>query len=600
MRRKRLFWRLFLAYLAVTLAALLAVDWYESGIVPELFSRRTDLDLESQARLCAAQIDGLLARGDAAAVDNRCKELGQLIATRVTVILPSGQVIGDSAEDPRQMENHAYRPEIREALSGGKGGDTRKSETLATRLQYVAVPIVRQGKVAAVVRTAQPVEPLRTLKASLQLRVAAIALAAVAGLALVSYWLARRIGRPLEDLKAGALRFAGGELGHRLAASDFEEIAVLAEAMNQMAAELDGRLREALRQQNEQRAILGSMDEGVLAVDRDGTILNLNEACAVLLDAADADRLRGRRIHEVIRKPDLLEFVEGALASSNPLERDILLRGAMEDRWLRVHTTTLHDAVGQKIGVLVVLHDTTRLRRLENVRRDFVANVSHELRTPLTSIKGFVETLLDGAIDDHDNARRFLDIALRQINRVNAIIEDLLVLSRLEKGAEEQIVPTQDGAVCPVIRAAVEMCEQKATEKGVRIDWECPDDLKARINAPLVEQAVVNLLDNAVKYSDSGSVVRVRAARESDEAVIRVEDQGCGIEAKHLPRIFERFYRADKARSRELGGTGLGLAIVKHITLAHRGTVTVESTVGVGSVFTIRLPYAAAEPAPAG
>ena len=248
--------------------------------------------------------------------------------------------------------------------------------------------------------------------------------------------------------------------------------------------------------------------------------------------------------------------------------------------------------------MLVVLHDVTRLRHLEDVRRDFVANVSHELRTPITSLKGFVETLLDGALEDRDNAARFLRIMLRQVNRLDAIISDLLALSRIEKGFDGQTIELAAEAGprrAPGGRRDVR--EEGRRQRRRRSSLLCPEDLSAEINAALLEQAVVNLLDNAVKYSDAGAAVEVRAERREAELVIEVQDHGCGIEAKHLPRLFERFYRVDKARSRELGGTGLGLAIVKHIALAHRGSVSVESAVGVGSTFTLRLPLHPPPPA---
>jgi two-component system phosphate regulon sensor histidine kinase PhoR len=334
------------------------------------------------------------------------------------------------------------------------------------------------------------------------------------------------------------------------------------------------------------------MEEGVLAVDNHGTILSLNETCASLLGAESA-KLRGRIIYEVIRKPDLLKFVETALASSASIDGDLRFYGA-QDRWLDAHGTALHDAHHQKIGALIVLHDVTRLRHLENVRRDFVANVSHELRTPITSIKGFVETIVDEALDNKENALRFLKIVHRQVNRLDAIISDLLMLSRIERGSEEQTIEAEPEPLREVLRAAAEMCQQRAADKGITLAVECPEDLTATVNAPLLEQAVVNLVDNAIKYSGEGASVQVEGYRDADSVVIRVKDDGCGIAAKHLPRLFERFYRVDKARSRELGGTGLGLAIVKHIVMAHQGSVYVESTVGKGSTFYIRLPGARA------
>ncbi len=363
--------------------------------------------------------------------------------------------------------------------------------------------------------------------------------------------------------------------------------------MNRMARQLSERIQTILRQQNEHEAMVSSMEEGVLAIDNSGTIISLNATCATLL-GGEPDQFKGRLVHEVIRKRELLEFVKSALASTSPVDGDLRVFGS-QDRWLSAHGAALYDAQRRKIGVLVVLHDVSRLRHLENVRRDFVANVSHELRTPITSIKGFVETLLDGALDDRENAVRFLRIMLRQADRLDAIVGDLLTLSRIEKGSEEQWIELAPEAVAPVLQAAVEMCEMKAADKGIRLELTCPDKLTARINAPLLEQAVVNLVDNAIKYSGSGSTIEVRAAEDEASVVIRVEDHGCGIESRHLPRLFERFYRVDKARSRELGGTGLGLAIVKHIILAHRGSVSVESTVGTGSTFSLRLPAVARE-----
>ena len=304
----------------------------------------------------------------------------------------------------------------------------------------------------------------------------------------------------------------------------------------------------------------------------------------------EAATVRGRVAHEVIRKADLLQFIEEALANTAPVERSIEM-SASENRWLHAHGTALHDAQRRKIGALVVLRDITRLRHLENVRRDFVANVSHELRTPITSIKGFVETLLHENLQDHEQSLRFLGIVLKQVNRLDAIIEDLLMLSRVEGGTGEQRIPLEPERLSEVLRAAMEMCEKIAADhQQTAIELQCPEDLMIRANAPLIEQAVVNLIDNAIKHSGPNTTVRLSADIQGDQVVIRVQDEGCGIAARHLPRLFERFYRVDKARSRELGGTGLGLAIVKHIVSAHRGTVRVESTVGRGSTFFIYLP----------
>jgi two-component system phosphate regulon sensor histidine kinase PhoR len=563
---------------------------YGSGVVSRLYRDHLNNDLEVRARLAAKSIEGLLTGGQTDRVDRLCKELGQSTRTRITVVLPSGKVVGDSEANPDDMENHKTpsRSEILQALRGETGRSARYSDTEREDRIYVAVPLMHGEQVAAMVRTSVPVTALTRTLDEVRNQIVVAALIGILLCAAVSLAISRHMSRPLEEIKAGAERFARGDLDHRLVVDGSLEVAAVAEALNHMAEQLDQRIQTVLRQRHEHEAMLSSMEEGVLAIDNEGTILSLNKTCGTLL-GGDPAKLRGRTIYEVIRKPDLLAFVELALASPSPVDGEIQIRGP-QDRWLTAHGTTLQDPERGTIGVLVVLHDVTRLRHLEEVRRDFVANVSHELRTPITSIKGFIETILDGALDDKENAVRFLQIMLRQVNRLDAIIGDLLALSRIEKGSDENRIELAMDPIRGVLLAAVETCEKKAADKRIKVEVVCPEDLSAEINAALLEQAVVNLLDNAVKCSDAGSAVEIRAAREDGELVIRVADHGCGIEARHLPRLFERFYRVDKARSRELGGTGLGLAIVRHIALAHRGSVSVESTVGVGSTFCLRLP----------
>ncbi|MBN2293860.1 MAG: PAS domain-containing protein [Pirellulales bacterium] len=552
----------------------------------ELYLQRTAKDLETRARLCLGPI--LESLDKEGGVDAVCKKLGRETDTRITVILPDGRVVGDTEADPADMDNHKVRPEIRKAASGEVGRLTRPSPTLKEELMYVAIPLERDGSYVAVVRTSIPVTEINQVVGKIRQKIVVAVIGVICLLAVISLWLSARITLPLRKMSVGAESFARGELEHRLPRASFEEINILAEAMDRMAEQLDERIETVQCQQNELEAVLGSMEEGVLAIDNDAVIINVNQTCAALL-GMDPGELKGRSVHEVVRKPDLLEFVESSLSNESPVEDDILMRGE-EDRWLNLHGTALYDAANRKMGTLIVLRDVTRLRRLENVRRDFVANVSHELKTPITSIKGFVETLIDGAFDNRQDASRFLEIIARQVNRLDTIIEDLLTLSRLEKGAEEQGNGFVTESVRDVLQASIQMCEKKAADKNINVRLECAVDLTAPMNGHLLEQAVVNLVDNAVKYSEPGSEVHVSAAKDADDLVIRVQDWGCGIERKHLPRLFERFYRVDKARSRELGGTGLGLAIVRHIALVHRGSVSVESEVGKGTTVSFIMP----------
>jgi two-component system phosphate regulon sensor histidine kinase PhoR len=301
------------------------------------------------------------------------------------------------------------------------------------------------------------------------------------------------------------------------------------------------------------------------------------------------DKALGRDLREVIRNADLHQFVATTLHGTGPCEADITLLHPGEQH-MRLHGSPLTDALRRSIGCVVVLHDVTTLIRLENARRDFVANVSHELKTPITSIKGFVETLLDGASEDRDSARRFLATIGKQAARLDALIEDLLKLSRVEQEGERGGIELHDGPIQDILESAVQTCGVRALAKDVRIHLHADNDLHVRRNPELLQTAIENLLDNAVKYSPEGTDVHVSAVRDNGTVIISVCDEGCGIERQHLPRIFERFYRVDKARSRKLGGTGLGLAIVKHVVRAHGGQTSVESAPQKGSVFSIHLP----------
>jgi two-component system, OmpR family, phosphate regulon sensor histidine kinase PhoR len=588
MHRKRLVWQLFPSYLLITLVALLAITLYAVSAIHGFYLDQLSDDLQSKGHLLAGELRARLSARDRPGLESWVKEHGKDALARITVILPPGKVIADSDHDPATMEDHGDRPEVLRAASGQVGRSFRYSPTIGKDMMYVAFPVDDGGKVAAILRLAVPVETIAGALHAIYARVAlggvAVALAATG----ISLLVSRRISRPLEEMKRGADRFAGGDLAWRLAIPETAETAALAERLNAMAEQLGERIQRLLEQRNEQQAVLSSMVEGVLAVDKEERILSMNQAGGKLLEV-DPHEAEGRTIQEAVRNTDLQEFVARTLAGQEPVEGDIVLRDN-GGRFLQAHGTILHDAHGRAIGAVIVLNDVTRLHRLETVRRDFVANVSHELKTPITSIKGFVETLLDGALKNPEDAERFLRIVARQTDRLNAIIEDILTLSRVEDQAAKSRIQLERGRIADILKSAVQLCELSAKAKNIAVKLDCDPSMTLPINAPLLEQAVVNLIDNAIKYSDAGGEITVTARGEGAEAVIAVQDRGCGIGEEHLPRIFERFYRVDKARSRTLGGTGLGLAIVKHIVLAHGGTVRVESAPGRGSTFFIRLP----------
>jgi two-component system phosphate regulon sensor histidine kinase PhoR len=588
-RGKRLFWRLYPGFLIITLGALLALSWYAWDALRDYESQRTRQGLRARARLAAQQVKPLLAAERHRLINAQCREWRQRADARFTVILPDGTVVGDSHEDPARMDNHAGRPEIKEALAARAGQSVRPSPTLRREMMYVAVPVMEGNRVVGVMRTSLPVASLRETLGAIRARLlAAVGVVAVLA-ALLTLWLSRHLTRPLQELRRGAERYSEGALQHRIAVSGAREFADVANAMNSMARRLQERVRTVVRQRSELEAVLSSMVEGVLALDEQQRVVTMNRAAAELLGFRQEDA-RGRSIQEIVRNPDLQDFVDRALATDEPLEGDVTVAEDGDERHLQLRATALKEPDGGAAGTLLVMNDVTRLRRLEDIRREFVANVSHELRTPITAIKGFAETLLSGTAETEEKRRHYLEIIDRQADRLQSLFDDLLTLSRTERQVERDQVTLSEGVVGDVVSTAVDLCSAAAEEKDIEIDVDCGADLRARLNAPLLEQAVFNLLDNAVSYGPEGSRVQVRIRRRGEEIAISVEDEGPGIRAEHLPRLFERFYRVHRGRDRKSGGTGLGLAIVKHIAQAHNGRVSVESTPGEGSTFTIHIP----------
>ncbi len=424
---------------------------------------------------------------------------------------------------------------------------------------------------------------------------------ALAILCLVLLYLFGTMARAVQKVRHAAVRLAQGDLSQTVSVRGPLPIEHLAESLNQMAGQLDERLSAVARQRNELEAVLSAMAEGILVLDREDRLIRLNRAAAEML-GLDQRAVVGRRLQESLRNLAVRDLVAQTHAEDRSVRGEATVHGIVpsarggprEDRLLELQSAIVREPDGERRGIVIVLHDVTHLRRLESVRRDFVANVSHEIKTPISAVRAAVETLLDDRGHTPEDTRRFLDIVFRQANRLDAIVNDLLSLARIEQETGRIAAELVPAAVAPVIRAACETCQSKADAQGITVHVAGDPSVQARIDAPLLEQAIVNLVDNAVKYSPPNTHVRVSAESREGEVVIAVTDQGRGIEAEHLPRVFERFYRTDKARSRAIGGTGLGLSIVKHVAEAHEGQVSVESAPGRGSTFRIHLPALAA------
>jgi two-component system phosphate regulon sensor histidine kinase PhoR len=588
MFKKRLIWQLYPSFLLIIAISVIGVAWYGSQSLRKFYLNHVAEDLESRAYLIEEQISSNLKGGRFKEIDAFCKRIGTASSTRITVILPNGEVAADSDEEPERMKNHSDRPEFKEALEGSSGSSIRFSETLGKKMMYLAVPLSQDGKISAVVRTSMPVTAIDEALGDIYRKLFWSGVIIAVFAAAISLVISKKISRPVEQMTDVAKHFASGELDMRLAIPDGVELAELAKALNEMARQLNARIDTIKGEQGQIQAILSSMIEGVVAVDSSGNIMSINKAAAKLLSIDEA-AAHGRSIEEAVRNPELQEYVKNILENKQATETESLV---LNDggRFLQLYGSSLSDSKGGSSGAVLVLHDITRTQQLEEIRCDFVANVSHELKTPVTSIKGFVETLLVGTVDDPQQARKFLKIIAKHSDRLNAIIEDLLSLSRLEEDSEKRRLSFEKTSIKPALVSAIELSTVKAEEKQITVELSCGEDITAKINPALIEQAALNLIDNAIKYSRNNSKIEVSAEKTENEVLITVSDEGCGIEKEHLERIFERFYVVDKGRSRKLGGTGLGLSIVKHIAQVHGGHVKVESTFGQGSAFTIRLP----------
>ncbi len=589
--KSKLLWQLFPTYLLIALASLFGLAFYTSQSMRAFYMRDAERQLASKAALISADAELLLLTNDEAGADEFSKTLGRHAKVRITVIRADGRVISDTDNPPAQMENHLERPEVQDALAQGSGMSTRYSSTEREEFMYfvLRIPPAESEPVLGFLRISMPLRNVQAAVADLQNQVLVAAIVALLLAALASLIVSHRIGARLGQMKAGAQRFASGELGFRLQVSQVEEFGGLAEALNTMAAQLSGLLEQVTRKRNELDAVLEGMAEGVLAVSADFEIMFINDTAAVMLGTS-ALLAQGKDISDVVRIPELLRLAQRALEGYENERAEVILRATDgSERITECSTSRLQDRDRRQLGAIVVMRDVTRERKLEQVRREFVANVSHELRTPISAIKGFAESLLDG-IGDPAELKHSLSVIIRNSDRLNSIIEGLLALTRIELQAGDVQARLSGASLRPILEQAVLAYHEPANEAGVMLAVECEEGLHAEVNKSLLEQALLNLISNAVKYSEAGSIVKVSARQNREALEVSVADQGCGIAHEHHNRIFERFYRVDKGRDRRLGGAGLGLAIVKHIAQAHGGAVSIQSEVGKGSVFTITIP----------
>ncbi len=586
-----------LSFQAWILAGCLLVSVSTLMMVGVVLERSLDVRLVEQVRLSLGQQlillrevvgqrwhpDSTMEQDEALA-----RELGGKLGLRVTLITPQGRVMGDSKvdlEEVETLESHLKRPEVAQALAQGQGHSQRYSSTLKLNQLYLAGLLGSPQDPQMVIRLSLPLSGVeKTLTSTRNLLLGAVLLGLVLS-AVVAYFTSKSITRPIKELTRTAQVMASGDLSPRIRRYPPHEIGELGRVFDTMADNLQKQMADLTRAHDRQEAILRGMEEGVMLTDREGRITLANRALVKLLGLGLSPV--GRTHTEVMRNPDLHEAVRKVLGGESYISSEIRTLGTVP-LYLEVRVVRV-PGPATEAGVVAVFHDVTERRRVEKMRRDFVANVSHELRTPLTAIKGAAETLLQGALESPEDARRFAEMIDRQARRLGHLVEDLLDLASIESG--EAAPHLEDLSLGRVAEDLLEEVADRAKAKGLMLVNQMPQDpLEIKADRQLLEQALLNLLDNAIKYTDAGGQVALGAQVGEKELAILVSDTGMGIAQPDQIRLFERFYRVDKDRSREMGGTGLGLAIVKHIAQAHGGRVEVESRLGAGSTFRLTLP----------
>jgi two-component system, OmpR family, phosphate regulon sensor histidine kinase PhoR len=587
--RRNLFWKLALTFFGLLFGVLLAVDFFAESALRGDYQRAAFSQLATIARFAQERPPQLPALPPAKTEDLAAARAwaAQMASNgaRVTIIASNGQVLADSESDPTTMENHADRPEVREALSRGDGRSVRHSITVNRDLLYYAVRQTTPTEQVIVLRFALPLDNADDVVASFRrsLWLASLIILLVAGGA--SLLVSRSVSERVERLREFSRRVAEGDFRPLPADRSGDALEALGASLNQTAARMDRTIRTLTEERNMSSAILGSMVEGVAVVNGAERLVFANQGFAEIL-GLDVPPRSGSALVEVVRQKEMIEAVRQVLAGEPRVESEIVT-GTLRQRFFAATVAAVR--AGDTSGAVVVLHDITELRKLERVRRDFVANVSHEFKTPLTAIQGFSETLLAGAIDDPQNRERFLGIILEHSRRLARLTDDLLKLSKMD--ADRLEVEIRSVSVAELIESCLETAQHRASEKDLQITVEEPNDLPAIAgDRRRLAEVLQNLLDNAIQYTLPGGRIVVRAELRDLDVIFTVSDTGIGIPKVDQSRIFERFYRVDAARSREAGGTGLGLAIAKHLVEVHGGRIWVDSEIGQGSHFHFSVP----------
>ncbi len=572
--KRSIFFKVFGGYLLIIIAFAVLVLVFSSRAIKTFYLDTLSNNLEDLGKSLMFKTVPLLEEGRLGELDAFVKEFGKSISTRITIVDQEGVVLADSDENPEIMENHKFRPEIYRALAGHKGQAIRFSDTVQAEMLYVGLPLEMNGQIAGALRVSLYLEEVNRLFSSLRTNIWRIVGLITLLSLLGAFIFARSLSRPMKELRYASQRIASGDFGAKVLLKNRDELRELADSFNFMSEQIKDLFTQLSRQKEELDSVLSSMEEGLIALDKNGGILFGNDSFKKIVAN---DRIEGKSYWEVLREPKFAELIRKVQEEKKSLAEEILLK----------ERTFLCSAafLPSREEMVVTLHDLTGIRDLEKIKKEFVVNVSHELRTPLTAIKGYVETLYEEA---DAKSRNYLEIIRRHTDRLINIVKDLLILSELEeKGFRLQ---TEKLDLKNLIESILKIFEPRIKEKKFNVELKAEDSLPLIEGDPFkLEQMLINVIDNAVKFTKKGKIV-ISLKKESMNARIEIQDTGIGIPKEHLDRIFERFYVSDKSRSKKLGGTGLGLSIVKHIALLHNGDVSVKSTPGKGTTFTILLP----------
>jgi len=587
----KLHWKLTTIFCSVVIVGLFVGYFYLTAHSNSYIENNLEISLRRQLFLGRELLDARLNDQNILTdADILADRVGKELKARVTIILSDGEVIGDTEltkDELRSVENHLDRPEVQEAIKKGFGMSKRFSNTVKKNLLYMAIPF-GEGKAAGFIRLAIPLLDIELLETRLQ-KIIGLALLLVFGLSLIfTFLISLIVSKPLTEMASIAKAMAKGDFSRKPSIYSQDEIGDLAMALSYMSDEIKGKMERIKQESVKLDAVLSSMFEGIMVVGEKGGILLMNPSLRKLFFVDSTPEAKTPM--EMIRNTQVQDIVDKIIKDKQRLISEEIIISQPEERILKINGVPI---IRNNIleGAVLVFHDITELRRLERVRQDFVANVSHELRTPISSIKGYAETLLEGAIDDKDNVREFISIIYQDSNRLANLIDDLLDLAKIESGKMKMVFVPLD--IKPILDRSLGVLEKPIKGKQLSVSLSIPDGIpKVLADDTRIAQVFLNLLDNAVKYtSDSGSI-KVSISLNDKFVQVDVSDTGMGIPEQDLPRIFERFYRVDKARSRELGGTGLGLSIVKHIVLSHGGQVWVKSELGQGTTFSFTIPHA--------